>query len=255
MIFFFASSFTSMLFSFRIWDVMFLWTVYCSLSLESVTAKYSRAIMVANYFLLKTEARKVSGFVCWSESVVQLTVDNLPPTSGVAVPRLEAAEFWPAFVILWATCQISLCLKCSKTRTMVVPWSGGEGAVQWCWGRQWQWLHESVDSALWDETGLEPSTAVGVPAVVIYWVPALLLPDLDSWLPSRPSVHKPAVGAPLESLVQQVLLRSFCLGMPEGRTQGELTLTRTSSVQQPEWGEFIKEQMENSVCVCYSILK
>lgn len=110
----------SLLFSFRIWDV-FLWTVYCSLSLESVTAKYSRAVMVANYFYPKIEARKVSGFVCLSESVVQLTIDSLPLTSGVAVPRLEALELWPAFLILWAMYQIFPCLKHSKTHTMDIP--------------------------------------------------------------------------------------------------------------------------------------
>lgn len=76
---------------------MFFWAVYCSLSLESVTAKYSRAIMVANY--PKIEAGKVSDFVCLSASVVQLTVDGLPLTSGVAFPRLKALEFWPAFLI------------------------------------------------------------------------------------------------------------------------------------------------------------
>lgn len=77
---------------------MFLWTVYCSLSLESVTAKYSRAIMVANYFYPKIEGGKVSDFVCLSESVVQLI--SSPPTSGVAVPRLKALELWLAFLIL-----------------------------------------------------------------------------------------------------------------------------------------------------------
>lgn len=70
------------------------------LSLESLTAKYSRAIMVANYFYPKIEGGKVSGFVCLSESVVQLTIDSLPPTPGVAVPKLKALEFWPAFLIL-----------------------------------------------------------------------------------------------------------------------------------------------------------
>lgn len=30
---------------------------------------------------------------------------------------------------------------------------------------------------------------------------------------------------------------------------------KTSSVQQSEWGEFIKEQMENCVCVCCRVLK
>lgn len=81
---------------------MFLWTVYCalSLSLESVKAKYSRAIMVANYYYPKIEAGKISGFVCLSESVVQLTIDSLPPTPGVAIPKLRALEFWPAFLIL-----------------------------------------------------------------------------------------------------------------------------------------------------------
>lgn len=71
-----------------------------SLSLESVTTKYSRAITVANYFYPKIEAGKVSGFVCLSESVIQLAIDSLPPAPGVAVPKLKALEFWPAFLIL-----------------------------------------------------------------------------------------------------------------------------------------------------------
>lgn len=100
-----------------------------------------------------------------------------------------------------------------------------------------------------------PAQLVGVPAVIICSVPALFLPSLDSWIPSSPSVHNPAAGVPLEPLLRQVLPRSYGSGTPEGRTQGELTLTRKSSVQQSEWGEFIKEQMENCVCVCYDALK
>lgn len=52
---------------------------FIALSLESVRAKYSRAIMVVNYFYPKVEAGKVSGFVCLSESVVQFVIDSLPP--------------------------------------------------------------------------------------------------------------------------------------------------------------------------------
>lgn len=37
--------------------------------------------------------------------------------------------------------------------------------MEWCWGRQWQWLYRCVDSPLSDETGVdrpqEPSTACG----------------------------------------------------------------------------------------------
>lgn len=79
---------------------MFLWTVYCSPSSESVTAKYSRTIMVANYFYPEIEAGKVSVLFCLSEWVVQLITDSLSPTSGVAVPRLKALELWPAFLTL-----------------------------------------------------------------------------------------------------------------------------------------------------------
>lgn len=187
--FFFESSFSDMLFSFRIWDVVFFWTAYCSLSLESVTAKYSRAIMVANYFYPKTEAGKVSSFVCLSESVVQIIIDSLHPPSGVAVPRLKVLELWPAFLILWA------CIKSFSLWSAArhIPWT----CLSLMEKELWNGVVAGSDS---DFTGLlavhcemrevwtgsrSPAQLVGVPAVVICSVPALFLPHLDSRLPSR----------------------------------------------------------------------
>ena len=82
---------------------------------------------------------------------------------------------------------IFLSLKCSKTCTINIPQS-----------ELWNGVEAGSDS---DFMGLltvhcemkqvwtgsrKPAQLVGVPAVVICSVPALFLPNLDSWLASRP---------------------------------------------------------------------
>lgn len=173
-----------MLFSFRFWNVIFLWSVYCSLSLGSVTAKFSRAIIVENYFYPKIEAGKVFGFVCWSGSVVQLTV--------VYPPHLELQTESSGVVACFSdpvshVSNLSL-LKCSKTHT----WTHLSLMEEQCSG-----VEAGSDS---DFTGLlsvhcevrQEWTGSRSPAQLwvcqLWWFAQCLHSpsDLDSWVPSRP---------------------------------------------------------------------
>lgn len=174
---------------------------FIALSLQSVRAKYSRAIMVAYYFYPKVEAGKVSGFVCLSESVVQFVIDSLPPHLEL---QFLGWKLWSCGLLFWS-CMESFSL-CSAARHMPLTclslmekelWHGVEAgsdsdftgllAVLWEMGQVW--------------TGSRsPAQLVGVPAVVNGSVPALFLPHLECWLPSRPLCTWPCCGGSLESL-------------------------------------------------------